>query len=211
MIELLMIEDHALMREGMKQLLKDEGDLRLAGEAATGAAALEFLARAKPELVLLDMNLPDMGGIDLLYRIRSKWPELKVLVLSMHKEVELASTALREGASGYLTKDSPPEILLAAIRKVAAGGRFIDSVLAQEIALDISAGYRRTAPHESLSERESQVLRLYALGKGVSQIARELHLSPKTVSSHKTRLMKRMNIHSNSELVRYALTHGLID
>jgi len=210
MIRLLIADDHAIMREGLKQLFALVDDLEVVGEAEHGAAVLEQLRHGGVDLLLLDMSMPGISGEDLVARIHTHHGQLPILVLSMHNETQVAQRALKAGASGYLTKDRDPETLLAAIRRVAGGARFIDPQLAERMALEVS-GFGRQAHHDCLSDREFQVMRQLARGLSVNQIALELAISNKTVSTHKARLMEKMAFASNADIVRYAIVHGLID
>ena len=209
MIRLMLADDHAIVRSGLKQLLSLAPDLRVVGEAVDGASVLDALRAQLPDLVLLDINMPGLSGPDLIARIRSHWPALPVLVLSMHNEPQVAARVLKAGASGYVTKDSEMDVLLIAIRRVAGGGRFIAPALAERLVFDVSLSSDQL-PHSLLSERELEVLKLLVAGKGVNDIATQLCISNKTVSTHKTRLLEKLNLASTAELVRYALQHGLL-
>jgi len=206
MIRLMITDDHGIMREGLKQLFGLVGDVRVVAEAVNGAEALERLRDGGVDLLLLDMTMPGIDGEDLVARIRAHYPSLPILVLSMHNAPQIAQRALKAGANGYLTKDRDPETLLTAVRKVAGGGRFLDSQIAEAMAFDTAGG---GAGHDCLSDREFQVMRLLARGMAVNDIAQEFAISNKTVSTHKARLMEKMGFASNAELVRYAIQHGL--
>lgn len=207
MIRILIADDHAIVRGGLKQIIATTEDVEVAGEAAQGTEVLEKLHTCRVDLLLLDMTMPGISGVDLIRRVRTEYPALPVLVLSIHNEAQVVARAVRAGASGYVTKDSDPDILLAAIRKLAAGGRFIDPKLVDVMVFDThSSG---AAPHEILSDREFQVLHLLAAGKSISAIAEVLVLSAKTISTHKMRLMQKLGIENNAELIRYAIKHGL--
>ena len=208
MIRLMIADDHAIMREGLKQLFALTGDLQVVAEAENGAMLLERLRQGDIDLLLLDMSMPGISGEDLLFRVHSHHPQLPILVLSMHNEVPIAQRALRAGASGYLTKDRDPETLLLAIRRVAAGGRYIDAGLAEQIAFAAS-GLNPSNQHDALTDRELQVMRLLARGFSVTRIAAELTISHKTVSTHKARLMEKMGFTSTADIVRYVMTQGL--
>jgi len=210
MTRILIADDHAIVREGLKQLFALDADIEVAGEAVNGAEVLQILREGAFDLVLLDMTMPGVSGVNLISRILAQHGSPPILVLSMHNELQIARRALNAGAAGYLTKDSQPEILLAAIHKVAAGGRFIDPGLAEEMAFEAS-GVDQRPPHELLSDREFHILRLLVRGTSVNGIAEDLAISNKTVSTHKARLMQKMNLSNNAELVRYAVTHGLIE
>lgn len=210
MIQLLIADDHAIMRGGLKQLLALVNDIEVAAEATNGDEVMEIVRNRPVDLVLLDMAMPGISGIDLITRIRSHLPQLPILVLSMRNEAQVARGALKAGATGYLTKDNEPEVLMAAIRKTAAGSRFIDPMLVEQIVFDTDKPAHRNA-HDRLSKREFHILNLLVRGKTVNEIADELAISNKTVSTHKARLMQKMNFTSNAELVRYGLVHGLAD
>jgi DNA-binding NarL/FixJ family response regulator len=209
MINLIIADDHAIVRHGLKQILALAPDITVLGEAGGGHELQNVLAKTTCDLVLLDMNMPGLAGVDLIQWIRSEYPALSILVLSMHVEGQIASRALKAGARGYLTKDSEPEILIEAIRKVSAGGKFIDAALVETLVFDHDP--EGSAPHEVLSERELQVFLMLASGRTISDIASELFLSIKTVSTHKFRLMRKMNLQTSTDLVRYAIRHQLID
>lgn len=209
MIRLIVVDDHAIVRHGLKQILALAPDMNVVGEAGGGEELQDVLGRTECDLVLLDMNMPGLAGVDLIKWIHEAHPEVSILILSMHVEGQIASRALKAGASGYLTKDSEPEILVAAIRKVANGGKFIDSALVETLVFDHDP--ESSAPHEGLSERELQVFLMLAAGKTISEIANDLFLSIKTVSTHKFRLMRKMNLQTSTDLVRYAIRHRLID
>lgn len=209
MIRLMIADDHAIMREGLKQLFALAPDVRVVAEAENGAMLLEQLRVSDIDLLLLDMSMPGICGDDLVARLRFRYPHLPILVLSMHNEVQIAQRAFRSGASGYLTKDRDPETLLAAIRRVAAGGRYIDAGLAEQMAFAAS-GLGPHSQHDGLTDRELQVMRQLALGLSVSRIAAELAISHKTVSTHKARLMEKMGFTSTADIVRYAIKHGVL-
>ena len=210
MIRIGIADDHKLMREGLKQLFALVGDLVVADEAMDGGELLVRLRTARVDLVLLDMSMPGISGSDLIVRIKAHHPELPILVLSMHNEPLVAQRALKAGASGYVGKDADPDTLLAAIRKVASGGRFIDPAVAENMAFE-SSGLQQAPGHGCLSERELQTLCLLARGLGVNEIATELRISNKTVSTHKARMMEKMGFQSNADLMRYAIAQGLAD
>lgn len=210
MIRILLADDHALMREGLKQLFSLVPDIKVVAEATQGGVVLERLRQEGIDLVLLDMTMPGISGEDLISRVRARHPNLPILVLSMHNELQIARRALKAGANGYVTKDQDPETLLAAIRKVMAGGRFIDPGLAEQMVFEIS-GETHGGGHEILSDREFQILRLLARGISVNEIAAQLLISNKTVSTHKARLMEKMGFATNADLVRYALEHDLVE
>lgn len=208
MIRVLLADDHAVVRRGLKQILAETEDIRTEGEVDSGAGVLRAMREKKYDIVLLDITLPDQNGLEVLGQLRAAHPKLPVLMLSVHPEEQYAVRALKGGAAGYLTKDSAPEEMVAAIRKVYRGGKYLSAALAERLAglLGSQAG----APHESLSEREFQVMLLLANGKSVSEIADRLALSAKTVSTYRTRLMEKLRVKSTAELVRYVMEQGLI-
>jgi DNA-binding NarL/FixJ family response regulator len=207
MIRLMIADDHAIMREGLKQLFALADDLQVQAEAENGAVLLERLRQGGIDLLLLDMSMPGISGEDLVARVHSHYPQLPILVLSMHNEVQIAQRALKSGAAGYLTKDRDPETLLMAIRRVAAGGRFIEAGLAEQMAFAASGRSPRNQ-QDSLTDRELQVMRRLAQGLSVKRIADELAISSKTVSTHKARLMEKMSFTCNADIVRYAIGQG---
>lgn len=210
MIRILFADDHAIVRGGVKQLLALTDDVEVAGEAVNGAQLMEQLRNGSFDLVLLDMTMPGINGVDLITRIRIRDARLPILVLSMRNEAQLVRRALKAGATGYLTKDNEPETLMAAIRKTAAGGRFIDPLLVEQMVFGMDTPGPDQA-QERLSNREFHILSLLVRGKSVNQIAGELAISNKTVSTHKARLMQKMNFRSNAELVRYGVAHDLVE
>ncbi|CAH1388041.1 response regulator [Candidatus Nitrotoga sp. M5] len=209
MIRIIIADDHCIVRHGLKQILALTPDIVVMDESGDGDELLGVLKEASCDLVLLDMSMPGLAGVDLIKRVRIERPDLPILVLSMHIEGQIASRALKAGAAGYLTKGCDPEILIGAIRKVASGGRFVDTSLVEVLVFD--SGLESHALHEGLSARELQVFLLIASGKTVTEIAGELHLSIKTISTHKCRFMRKLNIQTKTDLVRYAIRHQLID
>jgi len=207
MIRIVIADDHAIVRGGLKQIIATTTDIVAAGEATHGAEVIDKVRQIDLDLLLLDMTMPGRSGVDLVRRVRGDKPELPILVLSMHNEGQVVSRALRAGASGYVTKDSDPAILLSAIRKVAGGGRFIDPALVDAIVFEV--GDSDKAPHECLSDREFQVLQKIAVGKAIGEIGASLNLSAKTISTHKMRLMQKLGVDNNADLIRYAIRHGL--
>ena len=192
------------MRDGLKRILAATPDLQVAAEAASGDEALALVKANDYDVVMLDMSMPGLAGIDLIKRLRLEKPKLRILVLSMHGESQYAARALKAGAAGYLSKDSAAEVLLGALRKIAAGGVHIGEAAAASL---LQTNDR--LPHEALSDREFEVMRLLVEGLGPTEIGERLHLSVKTVSTHKTRILEKLNVGSTAELVRYALEHGL--
>ncbi|MBD9391459.1 response regulator transcription factor [Acidovorax sp. ACV01] len=210
MVRILVADDHALVRQGLRQVLATTPDLSLVDEAKNAWEVIERVRQGGFDVLLLDMSMPGPSGVELIRRVRSEAPRVHVLVLSMHADVQIASRAIKAGASGYLTKDSEPEVLIDAIRKVGSGGNFIDPSLATRLIFE-SGSTSNEAPHSSLSNREYQVFLALVHGRGLVDIAEELRLSPKTVSTHKFRLMQKLGVDSVSDLVRYAMRQGLTE
>jgi DNA-binding NarL/FixJ family response regulator len=208
MIRVLLADDHTIVREGLKQLLRATGEFDVAGEAGDAFETLQKVRELDADVLLLDISMPGRSGLELIRQIKGERPRLKVLVLSMHHEHQYAVRAIRAGASGYLTKDSAPTQLATALRKVASGGAFITAEVAEQLALG-AMPQGDAAPHTTLSDREFQVLRMIVDGRSVTDIAQELSLSVKTVSSHKARMMHKLGVGNPSELFRYAMDHGL--
>lgn len=209
MIRIAVADDHAIVREGFKQILSDCPDIQVAGEAKNGKDMLELLRRDSFDAVVLDISLPDRSGLDVLKEIRKTHPSLPVLILTMHAEEQYALRVFKAGASGYLTKESAPEQLVNAVQKVASGGKYISPQLAEKLVGDLGSDSLRP-PHETLSDREFQVLCFLASGKTAGQIAAELDLSVKTVSTYRTRILEKMRLNNNAELIHYAIQNGLV-
>lgn len=210
LIQVLIADDHAILRRGLAQIIAEAGDMQVCAEAETGAQAVK-LAREHPvDVVLLDITMPDRNGLDTLKQLKKERPKLAVLMLSMHPEETYALRAIKAGASGYLTKQSAPALLVTAIRQVARGRRYISPAVAEELAGTIAGGTDRPA-HATLSDREYETMRLIASGKALSQIAAEMHLSAKTVSVYRARLLEKMRLKNNAELTHYALKNQLVD
>jgi DNA-binding NarL/FixJ family response regulator len=203
-------DDHAIVREGLKRILAADPAFAVAGEAKDGHEALAAVRAGGFEILLLDLSMPGRSGIELVRLVKAERPDLRVLVLSMHDEQQYAVRAIRAGASGYLTKDAAPTQLVAALGKIAAGGLFITPAVAEALAIGLQAPADEL-PHKRLSDREYEILLLLAAGESVTAIAERLHLSVKTVSTHKTHIHEKMNLGSLAELVRYAIAHRLLD
>lgn len=210
MIRVLIADDHTILRDGLKQILSECPDMRVDGEADNGFDVLTMVRAREWDVLVLDMAMPGRSGIELLKQIKDERPKLPVLVLSMQKENQYAVRSLKAGASGYLCKDSASADLVKAIRKVAAGGKFIGASIAEGIALGLTSS-QEALSHTLLTDREYEVFCLITSGMGVTAIADQLHVSVKTISTHKTRLMQKMNFTTTTDLIRYALKHGLID
>jgi DNA-binding NarL/FixJ family response regulator len=208
-MKLLIADDHALVIDGLKQLLATVDDILVVGEAENGQQVLDAVQGSSYDLVLLDMHMPEPSGIDLIVRLRMLAPQLPILVLTMQNDLHVARAAFKAGASGYMTKDHEPEVLVAAIRKTASGGRFIDPMLINQMVFDTETAHPDPA-HERLSTREFHILNLLSAGKSITGIALDLGLSSKTVSTHKMRLMRKLNFSSDADLVRYGRERGLV-
>jgi len=202
------VDDHAIVREGLKQILADTPDLVVAGDADAGHEAIKLARQDGYDVLLLDISMPDRNGIEILKQIRKEAPHIIVLMLSMHREDQYAIRSLKAGASGYLNKQSAPEELVSAIRGVVAGRKYISDDLAQALANQIS-GNHPLSPHETLSDREYQTLTMIASGKCVTDIGKELNLSVKTVSMYRARLLQKMKLKNNAELMHYAMKNKL--
>lgn len=210
MIQVLLADDHAIVRAGLKELLADTGDIVVTGEAGTGQEALARVREDAYDVIVLDMSMPGRSGIELIKQIKKEKPRLRILILSMHSEAQYAVRALKAGASGYLTKDGAAEQLVAAIRRIAGGGAYVSPEAAERLAQDFERP-DDALPHTLLSDREFQVFQAIVAGKSVTAIAEALSLSVKTVSTHKTRILEKMGISNQAELVRYAIRHKLVD
>jgi DNA-binding NarL/FixJ family response regulator len=207
-LRILIVDDHAVVREGLARILGSAGEGWSVGEASSGFQAVEWLRRDHADLVILDLSMPGMTGLELIRRIRSEFGRVPVLVLSMHAEEQYAMRAFKAGANGYLTKDSAASELIGAVRKVAAGGAHVSSALAERVVLQLN-GSVGEARHAQLSDRELEVLRRLVAGQRPTDIAQALHLSVKTISTHKSRIQEKLQLPTLAELVRYGLEHGL--
>jgi DNA-binding NarL/FixJ family response regulator len=208
MIRVVIADDHAIVREGLKRIVSEGEGLQVVGEAADGTEVMARVRELDFDVLLLDLSMPGRSGMELIKLVKAEKPRLRVLVLSMHQESQYATRAIKAGASGYLTKESAAAQLDQAIRKIAGGGAYISAEVAQQLALGAMPGGEK-APHESLTDREFQVLRALVAGESVTEIAARLHLSVKTISTHKANLMQKLGLPNQSELVRYAMKHGL--
>jgi two-component system invasion response regulator UvrY len=209
MIRVLIVDDHAILRRGLRDLLSDEFHGAAFGEASNAQQALEELGKQKWDVALLDIGLPGKSGLDLLKELRAQWPRLPVLVLSVYPEDQFAVRVLKAGAEGDMTKESAPEELVKAVRKILAGGRYVSSMLAEKLALSVRKDLTRT-PHETLSDREYEVMCGIGSGKTVTEIAGELSLSVKTISTYRTRILEKLGLKNSAEIARYAIRNGLV-
>ncbi len=210
MIKILIADDHPVVRKGLREIIEETSDMEVADEASNGQEVLAKVFKKDFDVVLLDISMPGRSGLDILKELKSQLPKLAVLVLSIHPEEQYAVQVLKAGASGYLTKKSAPEELVTALRKVSAGGKYVSPSLAEKLASALETGIEKP-PHETLSAREYEVMRKIALGKTVTEIARELFLSPKTISTYRSRILEKIGIKNNAELIRYAIKNRLVD
>lgn len=210
MIKIIIADDHAIVRKGLKQILEETPDMAVTDEASNCNEVLEKVRKGNFDVVILDLTMPGRGGVDTLKEIKAEKPDLPVLVLSVHPEEQYAMRVLKAGAAGYVNKESAPIELIEAIRKVASGRKYISSTLAENLALNLDSDFEKPL-HESLSDREFQVMCKIAMGKTMTDIANELNLSIKTISTYRTRILEKMNMKSNAEIARYAIKNGLVD
>jgi len=210
MIRIVLADDHQIVRRGLKQLLGEEADFAVVGEAADGNETLRLVRETGFDVLVLDLSMPGRSGIELIKLIRAEKPKLPIVVLTMHQEEQYAVRAIKSGARGYLTKESAPELLVSAIRKVAGGGAFITPAVAEHMAMDFGAA-EDEAPHKQLSDREYQIFEMLVAGKAVTAIADALNVSVKTVSTHKARILQKMRMESTADLIHYAIEHSLVD
>lgn len=210
MIRLLVADDHEVVREGLRRILDPVDDLEVVAEAADGEEALEKIRKGDVDVALLDISMPGMSGLEVLEKVNSEVPGVAVVILSMHDEKRYAARAFRLGAMGYLTKARTSEELLTALRRVSQGQRYIAESLAEQLA-DLLGGEEPALEHQALSEREYQVMIRLARGRRTGEIARELELSPKTVSTYRTRVLRKMGLENNAALTSYAIACGLMD
>jgi DNA-binding NarL/FixJ family response regulator len=210
MIGVFIADDHPVVRQGIRQIVAATEDITVVDEATTGHEALQRLSDVQCDLVLLDLSLPDIDGLDLLKQLKREYPQRPILILTMHSEDQFALRALKAGASGYLTKESAPAELVVAVRKVVAGGRYISQRLAESLAAHLGPDAEKPV-HERLSDREYQVLRLIAAGRSTRDISTQLSLSSKTVSTYRARLLDKMGMKTSAELMAYAVRHHLAD
>lgn len=209
MTRILMADDHPIVRRGLRQILSEDSGITEVGEATTAMDVMRLLRESEWDAVILDVNLPDRSGLDILREIRERTPTLPVLILSMHPEDQFAVRVLKAGASGYLNKDSAPDELLKAVRRILSGGRYISPTLAEQLAVALTDNSDKP-PHERLSDREYLVLCRIASGRTVTEIAEELQLSVKTISTYRTRILEKMSLRTSAELTSYAVRAGLV-
>ena len=209
-MKILIADDHPVVRQGLRQMLSSEEDLTVVGEATNGHEVVELSRKVSWDVAVLDYNMPGKNGLELVRELRQRHPNRPVLILSMYPEERYALRALKAGAVGYMTKESAPGELVSAIRKVAKGGRYVSPSLGEKLAQELTGDSERPL-HETLSDREYQIMWMIASGKTVGEIAEQLFLSPNTVSTYRARILKKMDMKNNAELMHYAITHHLVD
>lgn len=209
MIRIIIVDDHPVVRRGLKQILQEEPDIKVVGEAESAQEAFKIIRTIDCDAVVLDISLPGASGVEILKQLKYECQKLPVLILSVHPEEQYAVRMMKAGASGYLTKESAPDELVKAVRKIISGGKYISSSLAERLIMDIDASGKQR--HERLSAREFEVMRMIARGKALRKIADELYLSEKTVSTYRKRLLEKMNMTTNAEIFSYALKNELIE
>ena len=209
MIRIIIVDDHPVVRRGLKQILQEEPDVKVVGEAESAQEAFKVIRTIDCDAVVLDISLPGASGVEILKQLKYEYKKLPVLILSVHPEEQYAVRVMKAGASGYLTKESAPEELVKAIRKIISGGKYVSSSLAERLFTDIDASGKPR--HEKLSDREFEIMRMIARGKAIKTIAEELNLSEKTVSTYRTRLLEKMNMTTNAEIISYVLKNKLIE
>jgi DNA-binding NarL/FixJ family response regulator len=210
MIRIVIADDHELIREGIKKIIRSSRDMRIVGEAADIEGTIRLAEEHAPDILILDINLPGHDGLEGLEQVRRRFPGMSILILSMYPEERFAIRALKTGAAGYITKAMAAEELVKAIRKVMAGGSYISPRLAELLAQDVRAP-RNTGPHESLTNRELQILRLIGAGRQIKQVAAELSISVSSVNTYRSRIFRKMGLSSNAALIRYAVEHRLLE
>jgi two-component system, NarL family, invasion response regulator UvrY len=209
MIRIIIVDDHPVVRRGLTQILQEEPDVKVVGDAENAQEAIKIIRTIDCDAVVLDISLPGASGVEILKQLRYEYPKLPVLILSVHPEEQYAVRLMKAGASGYLTKESAPDELVKAVRKIISGGKYVSSSLAERLFTDIDASGKPR--HEKLSDREFEIMRMIAQGKAIKKIAEELYLSGKTVSTYRTRLLEKMNMTTNAEIINYALKNKLIE
>jgi DNA-binding NarL/FixJ family response regulator len=210
MIRLLLADDHTIVREGLRRIVAETRDITVVAEAASGPEVLQRARAERPDVVVLDLSMPGRGGLETLQDLKRLRPPPHVLVLSMYPEDQYGPRLLKEGADGYMTKESAPDLLIGAIRKIHAGGKYVSPALAEKLAFSLDARFDRPL-HDSLSAREFQVARLIASGRTGGEIAAELNLSAKTVSTYRTRILEKLSLRNNAEIMQYLMRHKLVE
>ncbi len=210
MINIFIADDHPVVRAGLKQVINETSDLAVVGEASQGGEVIASVMESKPDVVILDLSMPGRDGIDILKQLVGLKPELPILILSVYPEEQYGIRVLKAGAAGYMNKNEAPDKLIEAIRRIAAGRKYISPVIAERLALDLDSGHRATGI-ETLSDRELQVLKMIAGGKTISEIADELMLSVKTISTYRSRILEKLNLRTNAEITHYAFQNNIIE
>lgn len=210
MIKILIADDHAIVREGLKQIISGTPDMAVVAEASNGEDVLEKVSANKYDVILLDISMPGRSGLDILRQLKIEKPKLPIMMLSVHPEEQYAVRALRAGASGYLTKESAPDELIAAIRKISQGRKYVSSSLAEKLAVELGIDVKKPR-HEVLSDREFQVMCMFASGKTVKEIATELSISIPTIRTYRIRILEKMKMKNIAEIIHYAVKQGLVD
>jgi two-component system, NarL family, invasion response regulator UvrY len=211
MIKVLLADDHSIVRAGLRRIVEESGDIEVVAEAADGREAVLAVRREKPDVAVIDISMPVLDGLEVITQLNSEFPEIPILVLTMHEEHQYVIRAIETGAMGYITKQSAPEQLVKAIRKVHSGARFLTDDAAEALALRIAKGSRIQSPLETLSTRELQVLKRLSLGNTNREIASAYHISIKTVDTYRSRLLKKLNLRNNAELSRFAIQNDIIE
>jgi DNA-binding NarL/FixJ family response regulator len=210
MIKIVVADDHTIVREGLRRVIGEAQDMEVIGEAVNGREVLQWVKKGGFDMLLLDLSMPDHSGVEFIKRLKDESPKLPILVLTMHEEEQYAVRSIRAGASGYLTKESASMELINAIRRIANGRLYINATVAEMLAINTMAAHDGPV-HNSMSDREFEVFQMMVHGRSITDIATQLHLSVKTVSTHKARILQKMNLHSIADLVRYAMDHGLMN
>ncbi len=210
LINVLLVDDHALVRTGLRRLLEDVADIQVSGEAESGEQAIDFVRQARPDVVLMDVSMPGIGGLEATRKLSQIHPDMPVIIVTVHTDDPFPTRLLEAGASGYLSKGASVEEMVKAIKEVSAGGRYISPTIAQALALSHISG-QETSAFEKLSQRELQVMYMLVQGNRVQEISEKLHLSPKTVSTYRYRLFEKLGVHNDAELTRMAINHGILD
>ena len=210
MIKVLLADDHKIVRDGLRRIVEDAGDMEVIAEAADGREAISRIRKTLPDVAVVDISMPGMDGLEVISQLHNYYPDLPILVLTMHEEEQYVVRAIGAGAMGYVTKRSASEELVKAIRKVHAGGRYLDESAAESLAVRMAKGTHELSPLDALSNREIQVLRRLALGQTNREIAEAYHLSIKTVDTYRSRLLRKLNLRNNAELARFAIQAGLV-
>ncbi len=211
MIKVLLADDHSIVRAGLRRIVEESGDMQVTAEAADGREAIEKVHKTSPDIAIIDISMPGLDGLEVISQLKSFYPDLPILILTMHEEGQYVVRAIEAGAMGYITKQSAPEQLVKAIRKVISGHRYLTDEGAEALALSIAKGVRGQSPLDSLSMRELQVLRRLAMGHTNREIAKAYSISIKTVDTYRFRLLKKLNLRNNAELSRFAIQNNLID